>query len=238
MVDVPSIFSGFLPDGGLGEQLLQIIQKILHYLKSAPLTGRPQERSGSNSQVLHSEECMHAKARLFGHPIHQMLIVFPLGLLATAVIFDVIHLITGNPRWSDIAFWMIAAGIIGGLAAAPFGTLDWLGIPKGSRAKRIGMLHGGGNLLVVILFAGSWLLRRDNPTAPETLALVLSFAGAGIALFTGWLGGELVDRLGVGVGEGAHVNAPSSLSGHPAAESGRVRVTGACRSELCTAEFA
>ena len=170
---------------------------------------------------------MHARARLFGHPIHQMLIVFPLGLLATAVIFDVIALVTGNTRWAEIAYWLIAAGIIGGLAAAPFGFIDWLGVPGGTRAKRIGLLHGGGNLVVVLLFAGSWLLRRDNPMVPETLALVLSFVGVGLALVTGWLGGELVDRLGVGVDEGAHVNAPSSLSGRPATEGAGSRMTGA-----------
>jgi uncharacterized membrane protein len=166
---------------------------------------------------------MRAKARLFGHPIHQMLIVFPLGLLATAIIFDVIQLVSGNPRWSEIAYWMIAAGIIGGLLAAPFGTLDWLAVPGGTRAKRIGALHGLGNVVVLLLFGVSWLLRRDNPAAPESLALVLSFAGGGVSLITGWLGGELVDRLGVGVDEGANVNAPSSLTtSDPAGRTGRI----------------
>jgi uncharacterized membrane protein len=154
-----------------------------------------------------------------------MLIVFPLGLLATAVIFDVIHLITTNTLWSEIAFWMIAAGIIGGLTAAVFGLIDWLGIPANTRAKRIGLLHGGGNVVVVVLFAGSWLLRRDNPAAPETVALILSFLGVGLALFTGWLGGELVTRLAVGVDEGAHVNSPSSLSGQPATAGVQGRAT-------------
>jgi uncharacterized membrane protein len=82
-------------------------------------------------------------------------------------------------------------------------------------------------VVVVVLFAGSWLLRRDHPTAPATLALIPSFLGVGLALFTGWLGGELVNRLGVGVDEGAHVNAPSSLSGQPAAGAARGRMTGA-----------
>jgi uncharacterized membrane protein len=159
---------------------------------------------------------MEARARLFGHPIHQMLIVFPLGLLATAVIFDVVNMVAGNGYWSEIAYWMIAAGLVGGLAAALFGVIDWTKIPAGTRAKRVGLQHGVGNVVVVLLFVGSWLLRRDDPRAPETLALVLSFAGAGLALITGWLGGELVDRLAVGVDEGAHVNAPSSLSGRPA----------------------
>jgi uncharacterized membrane protein len=164
---------------------------------------------------------MEAKAKLFGHPIHQALIVFPLGVLATAVIFDVIHLVTGGPRWAEVSFWMIGAGVIAGLVVAPFGLIDWLGIPGGTRAKRVGLLHGVGNVVVVVLFAASWVMRRDNPTVPEALALVLSFAGGGLALITGWLGGELVSRLGIGVHDGANVDAPSSLSGRPAREAAR-----------------
>ena len=155
---------------------------------------------------------MESRAKLLGHPIHQMLIVFPLGLLAMAVIFDVLAIVLANGYWSEIAYWMIAAGVITGLLAAPFGAIDWLAIPSGTRAKRIGALHGIGNVVVVALFAVSWLIRGESPAAPHALALVLSFAAGGLALFTGWLGGELVDRLGVGVDEGAHVDAPSSLA--------------------------
>ena len=161
---------------------------------------------------------MESRAKLFGHAIHPILIVFPLGLLSTAVIFDLIYLVTGNGRWADIAFWMIAAGVIGGLAAALFGMIDLLAIPPGTRAQAIGLWHGGGNVVVMILFGVSWLLRRDVPTNPETSAIVLSFAGAGLSVLTGWLGGELVERLGVGVDDGAHLNSPSSLSGRPAGE--------------------
>lgn len=156
---------------------------------------------------------MRARARLFGHPIHQMLIVFPLGLLTTAAVLDVVHLVNGGSLSAVMAFWLIAGGILGGLAAAIFGLIDWLGIPSGTRARRIGLLHGVGNVVVVGLFAGSWLLRREQPVSPATAALVLSFAGVALATVTGWLGGELVDRLGVGVDEGANLNAPSSLSG-------------------------
>jgi uncharacterized membrane protein len=67
-------------------------------------------------------------------------------------------------------------------------------------------------VLVVLMFAGSWLMRGDAVGAPDAVALTLSFAAGGLALFTGWLGGELVDRLAVGVDDGAHVDAPSSLS--------------------------
>lgn len=161
---------------------------------------------------------MESRAKLFGHAIHPILIVFPLGLLSTAVIFDAIYLVTGNGRWADISFWMIAAGVIGGLAAALFGLIDLLAIPPGTRAQAIGLWHGGGNVVVVILFGVSWLLRRNAPNNPEIIAIVLSFAGAGLSLLTGWLGGELVERLGVGVDNGAHLNSPNSLSGRPASE--------------------
>ena len=155
---------------------------------------------------------MESRAKLFGHPIHQMLVAFPLGLLATAVGFDVIRLVTANGYWSELAFWMIAAGVITGLLAAPFGFIDWLAIPSGTRAKRIGALHGIGNVIVVLLYATSWLARSDMPSQPGTPGYLLAFAGAGLALITGWLGGELVDRLSVGVDDGAHVDAPSSLT--------------------------
>src|SRR5689334_13737245 len=164
-----------------------------------------------------AEVPMDSRVKLLGHPVHQMLIVFPLGLLATGVAFDVIALSLARGYWSEIAYWMIAAGTVMGLVAAPFGLIDWLAIPAGTRAKRIGAWHGGGNLIVVLLYAASWWFRRSAPQNPMDLAYVLSFGGGLIALVTGWLGGELVDRLAVGVDPGAHVDAPSSLKSRRAA---------------------
>ena len=155
---------------------------------------------------------MESKAKLFGHAIHPILIVYPLGLLSAAVIFDVIYLVTGNPTWTTVSFWMIAAGIVGGLMAAVFGLIDFLNIPSGTRANRIGMMHGLVNLSVMILFAASWFLRRESPEVPSTAAFALSFIGVAAALLGGWLGGELVERLGVGVTPGANLNAPNSLT--------------------------
>ncbi|HEX2220534.1 MAG TPA: DUF2231 domain-containing protein [Gemmatimonadales bacterium] len=159
---------------------------------------------------------MESRAKVAGHPLHQMLIVFPLGLLATAVVFDVIFLVTNDPTWAQASFYMIGAGVIAGLVAAIPGTIDWLAIPRSTRAKRIGLIHGVGNVVVVALFALSWFLRRDNPTLPPTEAVVAGLIGAGISVVTGWLGGELVDRLGVGVDDGAHLDAPSSLTSQSA----------------------
>ena len=155
---------------------------------------------------------MQSKTTLFGHPVHQMLIVFPLGLLAMAVIFDILSKIANTTRWTEMAFYMIGAGLVTGLIAAVFGLIDFLAIPPGTRAKGIGLIHGFGNVVVILLFAASWLLRWPDPAIPGTLAYVCSYAGVALALITGWLGGELVDRLGVGVDEGANLDAPSSLT--------------------------
>ena len=157
---------------------------------------------------------MESKVKALGHPIHQMLIPFPFGLLSTAVVFDIIYLIWGNPTMATVSYWMMIAGIIGAIIAAPFGLIDWLAIPSGTRANRIGMLHGGANVIVLLLFAGSWWLRYSTPAyLPTTTALVLSFTGFVLAGAAGWLGGELVDRLSVGVDDGAHLDAPNSLKG-------------------------
>lgn len=156
---------------------------------------------------------MDAKAKLLGHPIHQMLIVFPLGLLATSFFFDIANLIVKRGELATVAYWMIFAGVIGGLLAAVFGLIDWLAIPRGTRAKAIGAWHGGGNVVVVALFIGSWLIRRGAPAETSMTAIVLSAIGVAIALVTGWLGGELVDRLAVGVDAGANLNAPNSIRG-------------------------
>jgi len=142
-----------------------------------------------------------------------MLIVYPLGLFSMAVIFDILYLIFNNRLLPTASYYMIAAGVLGGLLAAIFGFIDWLGLPNNSRAKNIGLWHGLGNFVITLLFAASWLFRSDNVDfVPDSLPLILSFAGAAMALVTAWIGGELVYRLGVGVDPGANVNAPNSIT--------------------------
>jgi uncharacterized membrane protein len=155
---------------------------------------------------------MESRAKFVGHPIHQMVIVFPLGLLATATIFDGIGAATKNREWALAGHYMMGAGVASGLAAAVPGVIDYLAIPEKTRAKRIGLIHGLGNVVVTGLFAASWWSRRRNPRKPNARAIALSASGMALAAVTGWLGGELVDRLGVGVDDGAHLDAPSSLS--------------------------
>lgn len=161
---------------------------------------------------------MESRAKLFGHPIHPMLIVLPLGLFIMAVVADVIYLSTGRTAFATVAYYNITGGIVTGLLAAIFGLIDWLAIPTGTRARSIGLYHGAGNVIVVAVFTISWWLRRQNVFVPDTAAFATGVAGLLLGAVTGWLGGELVDRLGVGVDDGAHLDAPSSLSGRPAAE--------------------
>ena len=85
---------------------------------------------------------MRAKARLLGHLIHPMLIVFPLGLLTVAAIFDTIYISTHNGHLADLSYWMITSGVIGGLIAAVFGLIDWLGIPEGANLDAPNSLSG------------------------------------------------------------------------------------------------
>lgn len=165
---------------------------------------------------------MESKIKIFGHPVHQMLVVFPAGLLIMAGIFDAIHFITGYSGLAVVSYWNIAAGIISGVIAAIFGLIDWLGIPQKTRAKRIGAWHAAGNIVVLALFAASWLIRTAQASYfPTPAAFIVEVVAVAIGSVTAWLGGELVDRLGVGVDPGAHLNAPSSLSDQPASAGAR-----------------
>lgn len=153
---------------------------------------------------------------MLGHPVHQLLIVLPLGLLAGAMVFDTAHLITHQARWAEMACWMIGLGVATGLLAAVFGVIDWLAIPSGTRAKAIGAVHAFVNVVALVLFAVSFMLRYRSPNEATLAAHVIAFVALAAILVGGWFGGELVNRLGVGVDDGAHLNAPNSLTSNSA----------------------
>ncbi len=125
---------------------------------------------------------------------HQILIVFPLGLLGTSFFFDLAWLAMGREELAIVAWWLIAAGVVGGAVAALFGLRDWAAIPRGTRARRVGAMHGGVNAIVAVLFAASWLVRRDVPGHPEAIAIILSALGVLLCVVTGWLGSELAEE--------------------------------------------
>ena len=160
---------------------------------------------------------MESRVKVLGHPIHPMLVVVPLGSFIAAVIVDVIGVVSSNPSLSLVGFWNIAVGVVGGLVAAAFGLADWLNIPARTRAKRIGLMHGGLKVVVTATFALVWLARYGAPdVTPSTTLLAIEISALVAGAVAGWLGGELVDRLGVGIDDGANLNAPNSLSGRPA----------------------
>lgn len=155
---------------------------------------------------------MRGRARFAGHAVHPVLVVLPLGLFVTAVVFDALFFITDSWNFAVSGAYTTAAGVIGALLAGMFGWVDYYAIPARTRAKRIGLVHGLGNMLVLALFAVSWLLRLDRDTwEPGTVSFIFSVAGLVLAAITGWLGGELVERLGVGVDDDAGLDASSSL---------------------------
>jgi uncharacterized membrane protein len=154
-----------------------------------------------------------------------MLVAFPLGLFITSVIFDVIHYASGNSLFAEVAFWNLTLGGIGALLAAIPGLLDWLTVPSGTRAKQVGAIHAIVNVGALCFFVLSWAVRlaqgiRTGGAGP----FVLSLIGLCALVVGGWLGGEMVERLGIGVYDDAHADAPSSLELAPG-ERGRVPPT-------------
>lgn len=155
---------------------------------------------------------MESRAKLLGHPVHQMLVPLPAGLFVVAAVLDIVDTFVNWTWIPTVTYWNIALGIGTALLAAVFGAADAYRIPNGTRAKRVAVMHGVGNVIAVALFGTAlWLRTDDMRYGPSALALGIEVTAFALLAVTGWLGGELVDRLGVGVDDGAHVDAPSSL---------------------------
>ena len=146
---------------------------------------------------------MASPASIGGHPIHPMLIPFPLALWVFSFIADLIYLWRGNPVWRDwIAFYALLAGIIGAVVAAVFGIIDWLSI-KDRAVKKVADWHARLNVIALLIFAASFYLRTTGGSrmigGSYTIPLVLSVLGVILITISGYLGGELVFRHGVAV---------------------------------------
>ncbi|GAA3759865.1 DUF2231 domain-containing protein [Plantactinospora mayteni] len=155
---------------------------------------------------------MESRLKVLGHPVHPMLVMFPIALFVAATIFDIIDVAGGPTFLGELAYWNILVGLIGGILAVLAGAVDLLAIPAGTRAKRVGVAHAATNIAVLLLFAAVFVVRLAayTRTAGGALVAIEVVAIAGLAVGA-WLGGELVDRLGVGVDPEADLNAPSSL---------------------------
>ncbi len=141
---------------------------------------------------------MQTKAAIERHPIHPMLVVFPIGMWVFSLIGDIVLRAGGNPAWAPAVYYAMGIGIIGALAAAIFGVIDLFSIPQGARARNLGYWHLGINLAVTILFIVNFYLRSVGPPVSLT-PFILSIVGVAALLVSGWLGGEMVYVEGAAV---------------------------------------
>jgi uncharacterized membrane protein len=145
---------------------------------------------------------MASKASVAGHPVHPMLIPFPLALWITSFAADVVFYFIRNPTLPLISKFMLAAGLIGGVAAAVPGIIDWLAI-KDQKVKKVADWHARLNIIALIIFAASLLLRMRIGAGWVSYSLkipfLLSLLGVILIFISGWLGGDLAYKHGVGV---------------------------------------
>lgn len=168
---------------------------------------------------------MENKPKLFRHPIHALLIVIPQGLFVTAIIFDTVFLFVGDPALSAISFFSISFGILGAALAAAFGFIDWLEIPAKTHAKNLGIWHGVGSIVVVLLFAIScWLRTTTIEFIPSALALAFSYGAILLTALTAWLGDELVYCLDISMERNANWYGAKPVSSGRANTSGKTVV--------------
>jgi uncharacterized membrane protein len=144
---------------------------------------------------------MKSKANIAGHPIHPMLIPFPLALWSTSFVVDVLFYFLRHPTLLVISKFMLAAGCLGAIAAAIVGFIDWLAIENGE-AKRVANWHARLNVAALVVFAISLFLRMGSYSGLVgrrlTIPFLCSLAGVILIVISGWLGGELVFRYGMG----------------------------------------
>lgn len=139
-----------------------------------------------------------SRAALFGHPLHPMVIPFPIAFLVGALGADLAHWGTGDPFWARAALWLVGVGLLMGALAALLGLIDFLSIGR-ARAHAMGWIHALGNAAALLLSLLNWLIRLGDPAAVLPWGLVLSALVAAILGVTGWAGGELSYRQRIGV---------------------------------------
>ncbi|GEO16021.1 DUF2231 domain-containing protein [Microvirga aerophila] len=139
-------------------------------------------------------------AAVMGHPIHPMLIPYPITFLTAALATDVAARATQDPFWSRTSRWMLGAGLVTGLVAGAVGAIDYFTIRR-AREKSVGKLHAYGNPLALGLAAANLALRqkRQAGVMPGAAEIGLSTATVVVLGVTGWAGAELSYRHMVGV---------------------------------------
>lgn len=148
---------------------------------------------------------MRTPASIFNHPVHPMLIVFPIGLWFFSLACDLIRLAGASGQaWSTVAFFTMVGGLVGALCAAIPGFIDLLFYKGGAPPlKKIALTHMAINLTVVVLYAINIWLRISTASADMNAGgsapVLLSIVGVALLVVSGWLGGQMVHVYGVGV---------------------------------------
>jgi uncharacterized membrane protein len=139
----------------------------------------------------------------YGHPLHPTLVTIPIGAWTACLIFDVVALLGSDDAPFLIgAQWLVGLGILGALAAAVFGLMDFMTLTSGTPAHRTGLVHMSLNLTAVALFTVSFFLRLgDDKQEFATVPFILSLAGYAIVGASGYLGGKLAYHYGVRVAD-------------------------------------
>jgi uncharacterized membrane protein len=140
-------------------------------------------------------------AKIAGHPIHPMLIPFPIAFFVTTFVCDVAFWRTGNAAWATASLWLLGAGLVMAALAALAGLTDFLGEQR-IRDLSDAWWHAGGNVLAVLIELYNFYTRYAHGSAVVVpTGLVLSLIVVLILLFTGWKGWEMVYRHRVGVAD-------------------------------------
>ena len=140
-------------------------------------------------------------ASIAGHPIHPMLIPFPVAFLVATLVCDLIFWRTGNAAWSTASLYLLGAALVMAALAALAGLTDFLGDSR-IRSLSAAWHHLIGNVIVVLLSVWNWFLRyTDGEAAVLPTGLLISFGVVLLLLYTGWRGWEMVYRHRVAVAD-------------------------------------
>jgi uncharacterized membrane protein len=152
---------------------------------------------------LHFEDGMRSRAVIGNHPIHPMLVPLPIGAFFLALVGDIAYSADGKTGfWYDLSFVCIAAGILTALLAAAAGATDYFSVKMSGKAFRLATWHALLNVVMLVLYTTSFLLRRHGAAAGGSrwvVAAALGFLGFGLVAVTGWLGGSVAHEHRVGV---------------------------------------
>lgn len=139
----------------------------------------------------------HSTAKIGTHPIHPMLVPFPIVCFVGTLVVDIVFIRTGNPNWAIASRYLLGVGLIMAALAALSGLTDFFGEKRiqGSDAIK----HMLANVVAVVVNLVNFFIRLHSDTAIQSLGVYLSAIVVLILLYSGWKGGDLVYRHGMGV---------------------------------------